>query len=40
MEKLTLKNVALVLSLILNALGGSGLIDPVVGPSCPPVIAK
>lgn len=37
---LTVKNIILVLSLVLNALGGTGTISPVVGgPSTPPVIA-
>lgn len=32
MNKQTLSTIALVLSLVLNALGGLGIIDPVAGP--------
>ncbi len=39
MPKLTVQNIIMALSLLLNALGGTGIIPPVVGPSCPPVTA-
>lgn len=34
--KLDAKTIVLFLSLLLNALGGSGIVPPVTAPECPP----
>ena len=39
MSKQTVQTIALVLSVLLNALGGAGVIPPISAPSCPPAVA-
>ena len=38
MPSLDKKTVALIVSLILNLLGGAGIIPPVAGDDCPPAL--
>ncbi len=37
--RIDMKTIALCVSLVLNLLGGSGLVPPVTGPDCPPPAA-